>query len=209
MLAHPLRRACSSGPQVNGVHRRTEDSIWLELRGDHLADTTSPQSNGTTLPSTLDQVHKAAGSESGILPGASAGVGPKPLLRTGTSIANRMYAHCTHQALSGAGRVHLRQVRQRAPCSMQRRSAARAPYCAAAQQKRKEQETASQQTVGEPLRAPGSASSFVGLPADPKDIKVTTPVSDRQMQASALRLGVCTLCSLYPCVCYCPASTHI
>jgi len=42
MLAHPLRRACSSGPQVNGVHRRTEDSIWLELRGDHLADNYKP-----------------------------------------------------------------------------------------------------------------------------------------------------------------------
>jgi hypothetical protein len=43
MLANPLRRARSSGPQVNGVHRRTEDSIWLDLRGEVVDDTTSPQ----------------------------------------------------------------------------------------------------------------------------------------------------------------------
>lgn len=104
-----------------------------------------------------------------------------------------MHAHCAHRALLGAGRVHLRHKVPLAPSGMHRRSGARAPHCAAAQQKgRTEQETASQQTIGEPLRAPGSASNFVGLPADPEDIRVTTPVSDRQMQVNRPPSCVCS-----------------
>lgn len=44
------------------------------------------------------------------------------------------------------------------------------------------QQTASQQKAEKPLRAPGSESNFVGLPADRDDIRVTTEVSDKQMQ---------------------------
>ena len=44
------------------------------------------------------------------------------------------------------------------------------------------QQTASQQKADKPLRAPGSASNFVGLPADRGDIRVTTEVSDKEMQ---------------------------
>ena len=44
------------------------------------------------------------------------------------------------------------------------------------------QQTATQQKADKPLRAPGSESNFVGLPADRNDISVTTEVSDKEMQ---------------------------
>ena len=66
---------------------------------------------------------------------------------------------------------------QRTQPSMKPCSAHRRKLSVAAAQK-----TASQQTAGKPLRAPGSESNFVGLPADRGDIRVTSDVSDKEMQ---------------------------
>ena len=66
------------------------------------------------------------------------------------------------------------------------------------------QQTASQQKAGKPLRAPGSESNFVGLPADRNDISVTTEVSDKEMQ---VKLRLCAI--LAEDVALCPQSCFL
>ena len=85
-----------------------------------------------------------------------------------------MHCHSAKQVLVSARLLQLRQPLLNKPSAMHNRRAHRLPVSAAA----------SQQKTAEPLRAPGSESNFVGLPADRKDIGITSPVSDRQMQVT-------------------------
>ena len=87
-----------------------------------------------------------------------------------------MLAQSARQALVTA-RLLQRHPLQRTQPSMKPGSVRKRTLCVTAAQ-----QTASQQKAGKPLRAPGSESNFVGLPADPADISVTSEVSDKHMQ---------------------------